>query len=167
MSKQRKRWEPRGGHSLGSDTPEFERSGTAGTDGRIHRFREYTDGGVTIVAFVPWQSIRNAKFLAWLNLTDGIDALVVSKGQRSTVECEGIASELRVPIQVDPDGAVASECGVGYDEKTDGRFVLLDSTNRIRQTWAGDTDPTDVYLSVQRHLNADGEPKFDHWSDHE
>ena len=77
-----------------------------------------------------------------------------------------VASELRVPMLVDPDGAVASEYGVRYEEATNGRFVLLDSTNQIRQTWTGDTDPTDVYLSAQRHLSADSEPKSDDGSDH-
>jgi peroxiredoxin len=166
MSKQLQRWEPSGGHGLGTETPAFALSGETGTDGRLHRLREYMGEGVTVVAFVPWQSIRNAKFLAWLNLTDGIDALVVSNGRRSTVECATGASELRVPVFVDPDGAIAREYGVRYEEATDGRLVLVDSTNRVRQTWTGGTDPTEVYLSAQRHLNADGESEFDDWSDY-
>jgi peroxiredoxin len=138
---------------LPTDAPEFAAPGTNVVAGRVFRLREYTGEGVTIVAFVPTESLRKAKFLAWLTLTDGIDALVISDFRSSAPDRTEMATELRVPVLADPDGSVAGAYGVDYDRATGGRVLLIDSTNRIRRVWTGPIEPTDVHRAAKQHLD--------------
>lgn len=143
-----------------TDAPEFAAPGTNVVDGRVFRLREYTGEGVTIVAFVPTESLRKAKFLAWLTLTDGIDALVVSDFRSSAPDRTEMATELRVPVLADADGSVASAYGVDYARATGGRVLLIDSTNRIRRIWTGPIEPAEVHRAAKRHLDRNLETGF-------
>lgn len=134
------------------DAPGFEIPGTHGADRRIYRLNDYTDEGVTVVAFFPRESIEQADFLAWLRLTDSVDVLLVSDAQCSTFEHWSALDELTVPVLGDPDGTVAGEYGVDYEETAGGAVVLIDSAGRIRDSWHSDIDPMDVYVAVKRQL---------------
>ena len=145
---------------LPTDAPELAAPGTNVVEGRVFRLREYTGEGVTIVAFVPTESIQKARFLAWLTLTDGIDALVVSNYRSSSPDRTEMATELRVPVLADADGSVASAYGVDYDRTAGGRVLLIDATNRIRRVWTGPIDPADVHRAAKRHLDRNFESEF-------
>lgn len=151
--------------SLPIQAPELAAPGTNVVEGRVFRLREYTGEGVTIVAFVPSESIRKAKFLAWLTLTDDIDALVVSDYRSSSPDRTEMATELRVPVLADADGSVARSYGFDYDRATGGRVLLIDSTNRIRRVWTGPVDPADVHRAAKRHLDGNVESGFENWND--
>ena len=138
---------------LPTDAPEFAAPGTNVFERRVYRLQEYTGDGVTIVAFVPAGSIRKARFLAWLTLTNGIDALVVSNYRPSAPERAEMATEVRVPVLADADGSIARTYGFDYSRTAGGRILLIDSTNRIRQVWTGQIDPTDVHRAAKRHLD--------------
>lgn len=165
MSEKSRRPRLDGRPDLPTDAPELAAPGTNVVEGRVFRLREYTGEGVTIVAFVPTESIRKAKFLAWLTLTDGIDALVVSNDSSSAPDRTEMATELRVPVLADADGSVAKTYGFDYDRTAGGRVVLIDSTNRIRQVWTDPIDPADIHRAAKRHLDRNVESQFDGWDD--
>jgi peroxiredoxin len=151
--------------NLPTKAPEFAVPGTTVVERRVYRLREYTGEGVTIVAFVPAESIRKARFLAWLTLTDGVDAFVVSNYRSSAPDRTEMAIELCVPILDDADGSAARAYGFDYDRMTGGRVLLIDSTNRIRRVWTGRIDPDDVHRAAKRHLDQNVESPLDDAND--
>ncbi len=142
---------------LPTEAPGFTVPGRTAVEGRVYRLREYTGEGVTVVAFVPAESIREARFLDWLTLTDDVDALVVSNHQSPALNRAETPMELCVPVLSDADGSVACAYGLDYDRMTGKRILLIDSNNRIRRIWTGRIDPTDVYRAAKRHLEEENE----------
>ena len=138
---------------LPTEAPGFTVPGRTAVEGRVYRLQEYTGEGVTVVAFVPAESIREARFLAWLTLTDGVDALVVSNHQSSALNRAETPMELSVPVLSDADGSVASAYGLDYDRMTGERILLIDSTNRIRRVWTDGIDPADIHHAAKQHLD--------------
>lgn len=137
------------------ERPEDEDPGTDGDDGRLRRPTDYSGEGIALVAFVPAESIESATFLSWLNLEEDVDVMLVSDARPSAAESNSILAKGNVPMLVDPDGFVAREYGVDFDDLSEGTVVLVDSTKQIRQTWSTDIDPMDIYVTVRRHLELD------------
>lgn len=129
--------------------------GTDGDGEEIHSPTDYTGEAATLLAFVPEESIEGARFLSWLNLTDGIDVVLVSDTRCSARDADSLLAKGDVPLVGDPDGVVAREYGVDFDDLSTGTIVLIDSTDRIRQTWSTDIDAIDIYVTVKRQLEID------------
>lgn len=131
---------------------------TPGADGdgeESHSLIGHTGEGATLLAFVPEESIESARFLSWLNLNDGIDVLLVSDTRCSALDADSLLAKGEVPVIGDPDGFVAGEYDVDFDDLSTGTIVLIDSTDRVRQTWSTDIDPMDIYATVKRQLELD------------
>ncbi|MFB6080045.1 MAG: hypothetical protein ABEJ81_03505 [Haloferacaceae archaeon] len=116
---------------------------------------DYTGEEATLVAFVPAESIESARFLSWVTLNDGIDVVLVTDARRGAAGRDAVLPRVNVPVLVDLDGVAAREYGVDFDDMSEGTIVLIDSTDRIRQTWSTDVDPLDVYATVKRQLELD------------
>jgi hypothetical protein len=138
-----------------SETRAVDTREANGDGGDIHSPTDRADGEATLVAFVREESIESARFLSWLNLNDGIDVLLVSDTRGSALDADSLLAKGDVPVVADPDGFVADEYGVDFDDLSTGTIVLIDSTDHIRQTWSTDIDPMDIYVTVKRQLEID------------
>jgi peroxiredoxin len=134
--------------------PNFELPGTNGGDGALYRLSDFTDHGVTLVGFVAAESLASVAYLAWLDLVDGVDVVLVSDRKCTALDPRRSGVSLGVPLLGDPSGVVAARYGAPFDG-TPGTLVLVDAEERVQRVWSTEADPMEVYAGAVGFLDDD------------
>lgn len=138
--------------SVGDTVPEFELPGTTGTDIELYRLSEYTQEGVVVLVFYPFdfspvctKELCEFRDAEWLTVTDNVDVFGISLDSCYAHQRFIQENNLSFPLLSDSTGEITDRFGVAYDtwEHHKGvpkpALITIDDTQTVRYTWITDS----------------------------
>lgn len=158
----------------GENAPDFTLPGTNGDEIRKYRLAEFTDSGVVILLFYPFDfspvctselcEFRDAEFLEF---TPNVDVLGISTD--SVYAHREFISQYNLPFPLlsDNGGTISERYGLEYDsyeqhESVSKRaLVVIDDSDTIVYSWTADdaTKEFDIEILEDVRANVDVFPK--------
>lgn len=151
----------------GDDAPTFRRPGTRGETIRPYDLAEFTEEGIAILVFYPFDfspvcttelcEFRDAEFLTF---TGGVDVVGISSDSAYAHRRFVRANDLPFPLVSDSDGSISAAYDVQYDEWEHHPSVakravyIVDSSRTIRYGWSTEDayenpDLTEIYETMK------------------
>lgn len=143
--------------STGDAAPDFRLPGSAGTSIENYRLREFTETGVGILLFYPFDfsSICTAELCSfrdaeWLLVTEGVDVLGISTDSAYSHREFVDKYDLPFPLLSDSGGEAAAQYGVlqneleGHTQVCKRAIMIVDSSDTVRYRWIAD-DPQENF----------------------
>lgn len=143
--------------SPGESAPNFRLPGSDGTSIEEYHLREYTESGVCILLFYPFDfsSVCTAELCTfrdaeWLLFTKGVDVLGISTDSAYSHQEFINKHDLPFPLLSDSGGEVTAQYGVlrdeleGHTRVCQRAIVIVDSSDTVRYKWVAD-DPQNSF----------------------
>lgn len=143
--------------------PDFALPGTDGETIEQYRLSDYTDEGVAVLLFYPFDfspvctvELCEIRELEWLLFTEGVDVFGVSTDSVYAHKAFIAAHDLPFPLLSDNHGTVSAEYGVRYDEweaheqVSKRAFFVVDHTDTVRYAWHTENASEEFDIGVLR-----------------
>lgn len=162
----------------GSSAPSFTLPGTDGENIKEYTLGDYTERGVVVIAFYPFdfspictEELCNFSDSGLLTFTEEVDVFGISTDSVYAHQEFSKQNDLMFPLLSDTDGAVTNAYDALYDEweghpEVAKRAVItIDASNTVRHVWSTEDayenpDLHDIFEEVKDVLRKQGE-----WSD--
>lgn len=164
----------------GAAAPPIVLPGTDGEDIEEYDLDEYTDSGVVVVAFYPFDfsPVCAEELCAFsdsglLTFTENVDVFGISTDSAYAHREFCSQNDLMFPLLSDTDGAVTEAYDALYEEWENHpevakrAVIIIDASDTVRYVWSSDDaydnpDINDVFEEVKAVLREQGE-----WSDNQ
>jgi peroxiredoxin len=139
--------------SEGDDAPAFALPGATADDRRRFRSSEFTDDGLTVLSFFPFDfspvcsdQLCDLRDIEWFQIEDDVAVVGISGDSAHAHQAFIREYDLPFPLLSDYDATVAERYGVRTDELEGHRgvaqrsFFVIDADGTVQYTWLRD-DP--------------------------
>lgn len=130
---------------------DFELPGTDGGEITTHRLSDYTDDGVVVLVFYPFdfspvctEVLCNFRDAEWLMLTEGVDVFGISRDSCYAHKRFVDEYDIPFPLLSDTSGEVVEQLGLAYDEWENHKavpkraLITIDDAHEVRYRWETD-----------------------------